>query len=216
MIRHDVVQGTSDWAALRVGIPTASQFHRILTPGKLALSKSCDKYAHELLAEQILGVPLDNATSGFMERGSILEKKAVSFYELQHECEIDRVGFVTTDDGRIGCSPDGLIVGQRGGVEIKTPSAAVHVSYLLGGAGDDYKLQIQGGMMICELDYWDFVSYNPDMPSTTVRFGRDESVIKPLRAALDQFLEYLEESKLSLQKYGLFPDVRPREIRVVA
>lgn len=216
MIRHDVVQGTTAWAMARLGIPTASQFSRIITPGKLQLSKECNTYAHELIAEQLLGAPLDNATSGFMERGTILEKKAVGFYELQRDCEVDRVGFVTRDDGRVGCSPDGLIVGERGGVEIKVPSAGVHIGYLLGGAGDKYKLQIQGCIWLCELDYWDFVSYNPDLPSTIVRFHRDDDVIKPLAQAVDQFLGYVDEAKEKLQKYGLFPDFKLRELRVVA
>lgn len=216
MIRFDVAQGTTAWAQLRVGIPTASRFDEIVTPGKLHLSKSCDKYAHELIAEQLLGQPLDNATSGFMERGTLLEKKAVSFYELQRDCEVDRVGFVMRDDRRVGCSPDGLIVGERGGVEIKVPSAGIHIGYLLGSAGEKYKLQIQGCIWLCELDYWDFVSYNPDLPSTIVRFNRDDDVIKPLAAGVDQFLEYVDESKLKLQKYGLFKALEPRALRIVA
>lgn len=217
MIRHDVVQGTTAWAQLRVGIPTASRFDEIITPGKLQLSKSCDKYAHELIAEQILGVPLDNATSGFMERGTVLEKKAVSYYELQKDVEVDRVGFVTRDDGRVGCSPDGLIIGEPGGVEIKVPSAGIHVGYLLGSAGEKYKLQVQGCIWLCELDYWDFVSYNPDLPSTIVRFNRDDDIIKPLAAGVDQFIGYLHELKLQLQeKYGLFPALKPAPLKVVA
>lgn len=217
MIRHNVVQGTTEWAQLRIGIPTASQFSRIVTPGKLQLSKQCDDYAHELIAEQLLGQPLDNATSGFMERGTILEKKAVGYYELQRDCEIDRVGFVTRDDKRVGCSPDGLIVGQPGGVEVKVPSAGVHVGYLLGSAGEKYKLQIQGCIWLCELDFWDFVSYNPDMPSTIVRFHRDDDVITPLAAGVGQFLDFLDEAKAHLQKqYGLFSDFKLRELKVVA
>ena len=31
-IYRDVVQGTEEWKRLRLGIPTSSQFHRIVTP----------------------------------------------------------------------------------------------------------------------------------------------------------------------------------------
>jgi len=215
MIRHDVVQGTTDWAMLRVGIPTASQFHRILTPGKLELSKQCGDYANELLAEQHLGVPLDSATSGFMERGTILEKKAFSFYELQRDCTLEKVGFVARDDGRVGCSPDAFIVNEPGGVEIKTPAADTHIGYLLGAAGEKYKLQVQGCLWLCEREYWDFVSYNPEMPSTIVRFDRNDEIITKIDKAVSQFLDYLDESKLKLQQqYGMFPDFTIRGLKI--
>lgn len=31
-------------------------------------------------------------------------------YCFEQNCEVSRVGFVTTDDGLIGCSPDRLIL----------------------------------------------------------------------------------------------------------
>lgn len=210
----ECVQGTTQWANARLGLPTASQLHRILTPtGKL--SSQCEAYAAELLAEQALGVPLDNATSGFMERGTIIEKKARAFYELQRDCSVDQVGFITTDDGRVGCSPDGLIAAD-GMVEIKVPSAGVHVGYLLDAAGEKYKVQVQSGLWVAERAYMDFVSYNPDLPSTIVRFERDEAFISKLADAVGQFLDYMDESKLKLQKYGLFQNFERRPLRVVA
>lgn len=213
MKRHNVVQGTSEWAALRLGIPTASQFDRIITPKTGKPSAQLEVYAHELLFEQALGVPYDNATSGFMERGTVLEKKAISFYELQNDCTVDRVGFITDDAGAVGCSPDGL-VGDRGGAEIKIPAGPTHISYLLGDAGEKYRCQVQGCMWIAERDWWDFVSYNPDLPSTIVRFTRDEAFIKLLATGVSALQNYMADAKEKLQVHGLFKDFKRADLKV--
>lgn len=208
MIHVPCVQGTSEWAALRIGLPTASSFDKIITNKTGKLSASADKYMWRLIAEQLLGVALDDATSGFMERGTILEKQAVARYELQHDCDTTPAGFVLRDDRRAGASPD-RFVGNDGLLEIKCPSAGVHVGFLLGGSSiaDEYRAQCQGQLWICERDYVDTISHNPEMPAAFMRQVRDEAYIKLIAAAIQQFLDYMDESKEKLQKgYQLFPD----------
>ena len=57
MIVLDHDQGSTEWIEARLGIPTASGFHRIITPtGKLSASR--DAYEGELLAEWALGRPV--------------------------------------------------------------------------------------------------------------------------------------------------------------
>lgn len=209
-----VEQGTTAWAMARLGIPTASQFHRIVTPKTGKRSSQLEEYAHELLTEQHTGEPQDDALAGFMQRGTILEKKAVSYYELQSDCTVERVGFITNDEGTVGCSPDGL-VGDRGGVEIKTPKADTHMGYLCGVAREKYRCQVQGSLWIAERDTWDFVSYSPVMPSVVVPFTRDEPFIKLLADGIRQLQDYMAEMKEKLQKdHGLFPDFKRAELRV--
>jgi hypothetical protein len=205
MIRLDVEQGTYEWQQARLGIPTASCFDRIITPKTGKLSESCGKYAHQLLAEQITGFPMDAASSSFMERGSLMEHKAVTFYELQRECDTEQVGFVLRDDRRVGCSPDRL-VGNDGLLEIKCPSAAVHVGYLLGDQGIGYRAQVQGQLWLCEREWADTLSYHAEMPSALVRVQRDEEFIKALAAAVDQFLAYMDDCKDKLRRYDLFSE----------
>ena len=65
MIRLDVEQGYAEWVAARLGIPTASCFDKIITPKTMKPSASADKYAWELIAERVLGRPVDDASSGF-------------------------------------------------------------------------------------------------------------------------------------------------------
>ena len=214
MIRLDVVQGTTAWANARLGIPTASAFSKIITPKTTKPSDQADKYMWSLIAEQLLSVPMDDATSGFMERGTAMEKRAVSFYELQRDCEVDRVGFVLRNDRRVGCSPDGF-VGADGLLEIKIASAPIHVGYMLGeAAADKYRCQVQGQLWLCERDWIDTESYHPELVTVIVRQRRDEAFIAKLAAAIDQFLDYLDESKLKLQQFGYFADFTVPDLKI--
>lgn len=212
MIRIDCQQGTPEWYAARLGIPTSSNFSSILTEGG-KLSRSCDKYAWALLAEQILQTPTDDASSGFMARGSSLEFKARAFYEMERDADVEQIGFVLRDDRRAGCSPDGL-VGDDGLLEIKCPSAANHIGYLLDDQGIGYKAQVQGQLWVCERAWCDTLSFHPDMPPALVRIARDEAHIALLDKAIAQFCEYLDEQKRVLIKKGVLPEQEFPALRV--
>ena len=123
MIRLDMPQGSLAWMEARLGIPTASNFDKLITPGGKP-SSSAEKYAWKCVAEQILNHPIQEKeeASGFMERGTIMQKNARAFYELQRDVETEEVGFMLRDNRRAGCSPD-LLVKGGGLVEIKCPSA---------------------------------------------------------------------------------------------
>lgn len=207
-------QGSGEWLKARVGIPTASQFERILTPGGKPSSQA-DKYMHQLIAEQLLGVPMDDASSGYMLRGSTLERRAVSFYELQKEVDTEPIGFLLRDDKRVGASPD-RFVGKDGLLEIKCPSAGVHIGYLLDKDGIGYKVQVQGQLWIAEREWSDTLSYHPELPPALVRQVRDEKFIALLAAAVEQFLNAMDEAKVKLQRFGLFEGFQQPELRIVA
>ena len=191
MIRLDCAQGSPEWHAARLGIPTASNFGRIITPGGKP-SSAADGYMHELLAERMLGLPLNAESVDFMERGKALEMHAADYYELQRGVDTEAVGFVLTDDRRAGCSPD-RFVGGEGGLEIKCPSPAVHVGYLLdGGISDKYRPQVQGALWITGRWWWDTLSYHPDLPSALVRVERDAEFITALESAVVAFCDRLD------------------------
>jgi len=129
IVYRNVAQGSTEWLLLRMGRPTASCFDRIITPSGKPSSQASD-YCNLLLAELMLGRPIETPAMPWMERGSLLEDDARAEYEFVNDVTVDRVGFCTTDDGLIGCSPDGL-VGEDGLLELKCPKAEVHVGYLL-------------------------------------------------------------------------------------
>ena len=206
---HDVEQGTRKWLEVRAGIPTASEFDSIITPGGKP-STSFDRYLHELLAERIMQRPRVGAVTMWMKRGTIMEKKARRYYEFTRDVKVQQVGFITNDAGTIGASPDGL-VDEDGCTEFKCPSEHIHVGYLLAkqGKGVDkaYKVQVMGQLWITERQWVDIVSFHPDMPEAMFRVERDEAFITELAARVTEFSRVLENMTLQLMEEGL---IKPR------
>lgn len=205
MIVLDFAQGSDAWIAARLGLPTASQFHRILTPRTLKLSASSETYAHELLAEEMLGHPIDEQESQFMTRGSQMEIDAVKFYEFTQEVETQKVGLLLRDDGLVGVSPDRL-VGDDGGLEIKCYAAANHVGAMLNAEEEKAKCQIQGCLWITGRAHWDRLSYNPELPSVITRHYRDREFIGALAGAVNAFIDRLEQLRDKLIGDGFMPE----------
>lgn len=210
MIIIDVEQGSPEWWASRIGKPTASCFDRILTPATLKPSKQADAYLNKLLAEWLTGGPVDEYSNAAMDRGTELEPEAWRAYEFYRDVDVSRGGFVTTDNGLVGCSPDGRIYIDweiEGGVELKCPNAATHVAYLRQPSAlvSAYRHQVQGCMFVCGVGWWDVMSYHPQMPPVIERVERDESHMSALEGALESFCLSLDEAKRELTHRGIKP-----------
>lgn len=194
-------QGSQEWQMARCGIPTGSNFEKILTAGGKP-STQATGYLRHLIAECILGLPIDSPKTSWMDRGIEMEGEAVCYYEFQRDVAVDEIGFVTNDAGTYGASPDRLI-SDDGLLEIKCPSPAVHVGYMLYSEVDkDYWCQIQGQMLVTERAWTDICSYHPALPAVIVRVPRDEEYISKLRTALDAFCERLAAEKQRLVELG--------------
>ena len=189
-------QGGPEWLLSRLGRPTASQFDRILTPKTRKPSAAQSTYRAELIAEWLMGQPLDWGTTAWMVRGTEMEDEARHYYEMIRDVEVERVGFVARDDNLTGGSPDGL-VGADGVLEIKCPLPVQHVKYLL-GESPDYIGQVQGYMYLTGRAWCDFLSYHPDLPAHLERIARDEEYLKAFVPVLDEFIEKLEADKKRL------------------
>lgn len=198
----DVIQGTPEWAQLRSGIPTASQFHRIITPSGEP-SKMAEMYMFELLAERLLGEPTVEYTSHWMDRGSEFESEAVNFYEFTTDTETQKVGFILNDAGTVGASPDRL-VGENGLLEIKVGKPSTHIGLLLksGKAYEEHRIQTQGQLMVAEREWNDLMAYNPGLSPVIYRVEREEKFIRMLDAALKAFCEVMETQYRVLLERG--------------
>jgi len=185
MIIHNVEQGTPEWFALRAGMPTASEFSKIVTSVGEA-SKSMQGYAITLAGEMYAGKPLDVwEGNSHTERGKVLEEEASKMYAFLHDVEPAQVGFVTTDDALSGCSPDRFI-GDDGLTEIKCLKAENHIKAIMyykkhKKCPPDYVQQTQGQMFICERAWCDLFFYHPDLPRLTIRVERDDKFINCLK-----------------------------------
>ncbi len=209
---HSVVQGSPEWYKLRLGIPTASEFHRLVTPKGNPSGKNVqEKYMLELLGERVTGLPASDFTSKAMQRGKTLEQTAVEFYELQRGVDTTPVGFVSNDEGTIGASPD-RFVGTDGQMEIKIPTAANHLGFLLGYGSnyEEHKPQVQGQLWITGRPWNDVVSYNDFMPMALSRIPRDEEFIALMAPIILTFSARLEALALELAEKGWLakPDVK--------
>lgn len=177
---------------LRLGLPTSSNFNKVITP-EGEPSKSWQKYAYHLIAERCLGRKVDTYTSHHMERGMIMEQDAVDYYEFENTCAVKKVGFITDNAGRLGASPDRL-VGNDGLLECKCPSPAVQVEYLLTGKIDRaYWPQLQGQLFISERKFVDIISFHPELPRTIIRVERDEPYIACMEKLLNDLNDYMDK-----------------------
>ena len=90
-----------------------------------------------------------------------MEKEALAWLQVETGFAIEPVGFIESDDGLFGASPDGLINGYP--AEIKCPKPSTHIQWLLeGGLPKDHIAQVHMQMAISEKDKCYFMSYTPD------------------------------------------------------
>lgn len=208
-IYHKMEQQSHEWFVIRLGLPTASEFHRILSPtGKL--STQATDYCNRLLAEQMLGHALDaDFQTQWMIRGQELEDTAIEAYEFATGLETQPGGFVTADGLTYGCSPDRL-VGAEGLIEMKCPSPNTHIGYLIDPETmrQDKKPQVMGELLTTERKWVDLVSYHPELPPVILRVERDEEYINKLRKALESFAADLRSGRADLEaRFGKFPKI---------
>jgi len=199
VIHHNVKQGTEEWLALRRGIPTASNFDRIITSsGKR--SASAFEYAGELLGVWYDGEAIDEASSSFMDRGKDLEPRARDWYSFEYADAVP-CGFFTDDLGRWGASPDGL-VGIDGMVEIKCLALHNHIAEMLREKPpNDYFVQMQGQMFVTGRKWCDRVFYHPHLKPVVYRMERDEAFIEKLAGELEWFSGLLAKWKAENVKH---------------
>lgn len=199
---HDVSQRTLDWARLHIGIPTASGLDNLITPlWEIRKGEMPKSYLYLKLAEAWRGEPVIDLSTFSIEQGEIVETEARPFFELETGRKVREVGFITTDYGQVGCSPDGLI-GTDNGLEIKCPSAQVHVKYLVGGElPKEYAAQVHGSMFVTGFPRWTFLSYRRNFPPLIIEVQRDEAIIAKIGEAVNQFTENFKSAKVKLDAY---------------
>lgn len=195
MIIENLEQGSPEWFAARVGIPSASVFDKLIT-SKGALSTSRQKLLYKLAGERVLGEKEEGYINGAMQRGIELEPEARTLFELITDLEVEEVGLCYYDKRKDrSCSPDGLMKTEMKGLEIKCPELATHVEYLIGNKlPTKYFAQVQGSMYITGFKKWFFMSYFPAMKPFIVEVERDEIWIAKLDKALDGFVVELDET----------------------
>ena len=208
MIISPHAQRSPAWIADRLGLPTASGFDKIITPGgKACDGKTRETYLRTLVIEWLFAQPFNPMQTQWMQRGNQLEDEARSWLSVRLEEDIVQCGLVWRDDKRCGASPDGFVgeLESDHHAEIKIPNAVEHLGYVLDGLSPAYRVQMQGQMWVCETARCEFVSYNPDLRNFTDGVTRDEPFIAKLADAVNRFCDDLDAAKARCEAMGMKP-----------
>ena len=190
----DFPQYSPEWWAIRRGIPTASGFGKLLTPGGKPSAQS-KQYAYELVAECVAKEEEESfEPSVWMQRGTLLEPEARDWFAMNHRREVKEVGFILNEAGTAGCSPDGLL-SEDCGLEIKCPKGSTHVSYLVNKKlPPAYAAQVHGSLIVSGFREWVFCSYHPAFAPFVISVTPNDYTAA-LRVALNKFIVDLEQLK---------------------
>ena len=203
-------QNSLDWLEARAGLLTASEAKQILTPKfKVRTGEMPRTLLATKLAERWIG-PLPGFTAWATEQGQLLEETAIPAFEFEFGVEVDRPGFITTDDGRCGCSPDGMLDGC--GLEIKSLQPTHHCKCLMDGdLPEDYAAQIHFSMFVTGLPKWKLFLYQRRFPCLVLDVIRDEEIQTTIGEAAEQFLTDLDlEYARLVERNGGPPPERKR------
>ena len=194
----DCEQGSEEWLAARLGIPTATGIKNIVTQSGQK-SSGWVSYLAELIAESIEGGS-DGFKSNDMQRGNELEPRARMAYEFETGNDVVQVGGVYLNtDKDLMVSPDGLIPNLKKGVEIKCPKMKTHIKYLLeGGVPVEYVIQVQAALWVTGYETWDFISYCPEyqkQPLYIYTAERDPVLMQAFDEHIPNFIRTLKAYK---------------------
>jgi hypothetical protein len=176
------------WQAHK-GIAGGSDAEHVCTPAKGDYPKSAQTLIAKLIADQYdpgYGMH-DEASTVAMRNGLLHEPCARKSLEFELGEPITEVGFCVTDDGRFGCSPDGLL-GEKRGCELKVPAHKTHVIYLLNPDKllAEYKAQAHWSLIVTGRDVWMIVSWNFYLPPVFIEVAPDDYTEK-MRANMELF-----------------------------
>jgi YqaJ-like viral recombinase domain len=196
---EDTPQRGEDWYALRLGIPTASNFSIIMADGRNSgPSVSRESYMKVLAGEIITKQPREREfENDAMRRGHEMEPEALAWYERTHFVDLERIGFVRRtvrplgDDFIVGCSPDAAVVGRKNIIEVKTLRPDLLIDVQQKGASGfpaKHRAQCQGNMWIMGAETCELILFYrgwPRPPKFTI--PRDEQYIKRLSDEVERF-----------------------------
>lgn len=189
-------QRTDGWYQDRSGKFTGSRFATILPWNAVSGKEPLKAYWDTV--DQIV---VDRLTGSYVDKG--IDSKSLRwgrevepFARDAHQFE---TGDIVTESGFInhkiypfvGVSPDGLVK-PDGGIEIKCPiSEIIHLSRFTNGIEDIYMPQVQGCIWVCEVDWWDWISFHPRFTGKNrhlqmyrQRIYRNDAYIKSLEKAI--------------------------------
>jgi len=203
----EIVQGTTDWFAIRLGKVTASRVADVIAKTKTGYSTSRENYMAQLVVERLTQTKAESYTNAAMQWGTDQEPFARAAYEAAQGVMVEEVGFVPHPTIQwAGASPDGLVGNEGEGlVEIKCPNTAQMIEALLTGkVPTKYFTQMQFQMACTGTKFCDYVVFDPRMPAKAqlfvTRVNRDDAYIAEIEAEIVKFLAEVESQVQQLNQ----------------
>ena len=204
---EELIQGSDEWFAARMGKITASRLGDIMRKTRYGESTYKAKVRLELAIERITGksassVVMNKAMYDGVER----EPDARKLFEAVTQKEVALCGsFDHPTIPNTSASPDGLLRGENACLELKCPTHATHAKNLMSDTMDKrYLYQVQHQIQCTESDYAYFCSYHPDFPPELrlkwVRVERDDSVLESLNEEIRAFDASIEDMIVKIKK----------------
>lgn len=193
---RDARQGSDVWLKTKLGVVSASNASRAVSKEG---TETRNTYLCKLVADVCTGVIEDDYNFKQTNWGKENEDAARSSYEFSTNQHMSPLPFVFKDGlFRVGCSPDGVILGANKPAEIKCPwDSTNYVKFLLEGIQKpEWKWQNQMTMWVMEADEMDVTHFDPRMKTTpihTVLVKRDPDMQKRLSEAIPELLHDMDK-----------------------
>ena len=220
---HDIIQGTQQWLEVRLGLLTASETCRIITPSTLKVAANDKMRAHvyEIAAQRITRYVEPAYQGDDIMRGHEDEVDARDHYR-EHYGPVEECGFITNDEFgfTIGYSPDGL-VNDDGQIEIKSRRQHFQIQTIATGqVPTEHVIQVQTGLLVSKRPWCDFVSFSGGLPMdvlTTEPVAEfQEAIVAAATTFESKVAEVIEAYHAAVQKRGLHPTERRLERELIA
>lgn len=218
---RDIIQGSDQWHQVRLGILTASEMKHVITAKtlKTADNETARQHVWELAAQRISRHVEPSYIGDDMLRGWEDEIKARAKYEEHTGQEVEEVGFITNDKWgfTIGYSPDGCVVGTKGGIECKSRRQKYQVQTVvewrrLKTVPSDFLIQLQTGLLVAEWDWIDLVSYSGGLHMPIMRVYPDLKIQEAIVEAATVFEGKVAEAVKDYEKATVGMVLTEREV----
>ncbi len=197
----DYPQGSPAWHELRRGLVTASVADMILTPVHARPSAQQAALLDQLIADIVNPSPnwfsesLSKPPNKWMDDGAAREAEAKRWYSMDRGTDFEDVGFIRSDCGRYGCSPD-MVLPNNAGAEVKCPMLKTMAGYLRDHKLllDAYRPQVHFQLWTTGWDYVDLVAYAPPLEPVVVTVTRGPYTDALAEETL-RFLDLFDQAK---------------------
>jgi hypothetical protein len=179
----------------RLGRFTGSEIHKLMNIK--GFGKTGETYIMEKVAEYMTGTPIkEEFYSQATQWGIDHEEEAILYFTAATGKQIERSK--TLDNGKICGTPDGVVIGEDCGFEIKCPfNSGNHLKNLMMATPEDllalrpeYYWQCVAYMWLTGLTSWKFCSYDPRFKDAKrmliLNLQLNESHLKTMQNAFEQ------------------------------